>query len=122
MFPSTRYSIGGQISFDIFPAGWDKRYCLQHLDAEAKKPDGIEYKYIHFFGDKTEPGGNDYELYSDPRVVGHSVRDPDDCAVQLQEILSNKWLGLEPGEGSMLWLVFKFGKQASSEILVKIQF
>lgn len=22
------YSIGGQISFDVFPTGWDKRYCL----------------------------------------------------------------------------------------------
>ena len=88
MFPA-RYSIGGQISFDIFPNGWDKRYCLQHLAAEAKKPDGIEYTDIHFFGDKTSPGGNDYELYSDPRVVGHSVTDPDDCAVQLRKILSD---------------------------------
>jgi phosphomannomutase len=23
-----RYSIGGQISFDVFPQGWDKSYCL----------------------------------------------------------------------------------------------
>lgn len=27
------YSIGGQISFDCFPAGWDKTYCLNFLDA-----------------------------------------------------------------------------------------
>ena len=39
---------GGQISFDVFPEGWDKRYCLQYL-----KKDGI--KNIHFFGDKTSP-------------------------------------------------------------------
>ncbi|KAG9248413.1 eukaryotic phosphomannomutase [Calycina marina] len=83
------YSIGGQISFDVFPEGWDKRYCLQHLEAEALKEGGIEYKYIHFFGDKTSPGGNDYEIYSDPRVIGHSVTDPDDCAAQLKKILSN---------------------------------
>jgi len=25
------YSIGGQISFDVFPQGWDKTYCLRYL-------------------------------------------------------------------------------------------
>lgn len=25
------FCIGGQISIDCFPVGWDKRYCLQHL-------------------------------------------------------------------------------------------
>ena len=39
-----KYSIGGQISFDVFPNGWDKTYCLQFLE---------EFKTIHFFGDKT---------------------------------------------------------------------
>ncbi|CRK07375.1 hypothetical protein BN1708_017086, partial [Verticillium longisporum] len=47
------YSIGGQLSFDVFPQGWDKTYCLKHLDDEARKPGGIEYTTIHFFGDKT---------------------------------------------------------------------
>jgi hypothetical protein len=28
------YSIGGQISFDCFPTGWDKTYCLNFLDAK----------------------------------------------------------------------------------------
>ena len=23
-----KFSIGGQISFDVFPIGWDKTYCL----------------------------------------------------------------------------------------------
>lgn len=40
------FSIGGQISFDVFPVGWDKTYCLNHLADEG-------YKQIHFFGDKT---------------------------------------------------------------------
>jgi hypothetical protein len=43
------YSIkikGGQISFDVFPIGWDKTYCLRHIEAE-------NFKTIHFFGDKT---------------------------------------------------------------------
>ena len=36
------FSIGGQISFDVFPAGWDKTYCLKFL-AEG------EFDEIHFF-------------------------------------------------------------------------
>lgn len=79
------YSIGGQISFDVFPTGWDKTYCLQHLAAE-KDISGVEYKTIHFFGDKTFEGGNDYEIYSDPRTIGHSVTGPEDTMQQLKEI------------------------------------
>ncbi len=26
------FSIGGQISFDVFPNGWDKTYCLKFLN------------------------------------------------------------------------------------------
>ena len=30
------YSIGGQISFDVFPNGWDKTYCLRHVAKNSK--------------------------------------------------------------------------------------
>jgi len=50
-----KYSIGGQISFDVFPEGWDKTYCLKFLSES-------DFDEIHFFGDKTFPGGNDYEI------------------------------------------------------------
>lgn len=79
------FSIGGQISFDVFPTGWDKTYCLQHIEAE-KDISGIEYKTIHFFGDKSFPGGNDWEIYSDPRTEGHAVSGPDDTMKQLKEL------------------------------------
>lgn len=82
----TSFAIGGQISFDVFPNGWDKTYCLRHLEDEAKKPGGIEYKTIHFFGDKTSPGGNDYELFEDERTVGHTVTDPQDTIRQVKEL------------------------------------
>lgn len=36
------YSIGGQISFDVFPEGWDKRYCLPYVK---------DFDEIHFFGE-----------------------------------------------------------------------
>jgi phosphomannomutase len=81
-----RYSIGGQISFDVFPKGWDKTFCLNHLEREAKEPGGIEYTTVHFFGDKTSPGGNDYELYNDPRTIGHSVHGPADTARIVKEL------------------------------------
>jgi len=80
------YAIGGKISFDIYPVGWDKTYCLRHLEAEAAKPGGIKYNTIHFFGDKTSQGGNDYELFTDPRTIGHTVKDPEDTAAQVKEL------------------------------------
>ncbi|OIW34402.1 eukaryotic phosphomannomutase [Coniochaeta ligniaria NRRL 30616] len=80
------FSIGGQISFDVFPTGWDKTYCLQHLENEAKRPGGVEYTTIHFFGDKTMEGGNDYEIFSDKRTVGHTVTGPENTMEQLREI------------------------------------
>ena len=44
-YPLT-YSIGGKISFDVFPYGWDKTYALGRVADE-------EFEEIHFFGDKT---------------------------------------------------------------------
>jgi hydroxymethylpyrimidine pyrophosphatase-like HAD family hydrolase len=79
------FSIGGQISFDVFPVGWDKTYCLRHLEEDAQRPGGITYKNIHFFGDKTFEGGNDYEIFSDERTIGHSVNNPDDTARIVKE-------------------------------------
>lgn len=79
------YSIGGQISFDVFPAGWDKTYCLQHLATE-KNVSGVEYTTIHFFGDKAFKGGNDYEIFEDKRTEGHKVKSPEDTMAILKEL------------------------------------
>ncbi|KAG8699571.1 Phosphomannomutase [Ceratobasidium sp. 395] len=73
------FSIGGQISFDVFPIGWDKTYALRHVEDEG-------FEEIHFFGDKTYEGGNDYEIYVDKRVIGHSVTNPDDTMRILREL------------------------------------
>ena len=81
------YSIGGQISFDAFPTGWDKTYCLRHVEAE-KERSGVEYSTIHFFGDKTQKGGNDYEIFSDKRTIGHAVDGPADTMKQLKELFN----------------------------------
>jgi len=77
------FSIGGQISFDVFPTGWDKTYCLRHVEDEG-------FEEIHFFGDKTYEGGNDYEIYTDSRTIGHSVTSPADTARILEEMFLTK--------------------------------
>ncbi|KAF9462947.1 eukaryotic phosphomannomutase [Collybia nuda] len=73
------FSIGGQISFDIFPNGWDKTYALNHVQDE-------DFEEIHFFGDKTYKGGNDHEIYIDPRTVGHAVTGPAHTIRLLKEL------------------------------------
>jgi len=47
-------SIGGHISIDIYPKGADKSQIIKDFE-------GV-YDYIHFFGDRTEHGGNDYSI------------------------------------------------------------
>ena len=72
------FSIGGQISFDVFPTGWDKSFCLQYVEKE--------YDEIHFYGDKCYKGGNDHEIFVDPRTIGHEVANPADTIKSLKEV------------------------------------
>uniref|UniRef100_A0A8C5QLB9 Phosphomannomutase n=1 Tax=Leptobrachium leishanense TaxID=445787 RepID=A0A8C5QLB9_9ANUR len=74
-----QFTRGGMISFDIFPEGWDKRFCLDALADE-------KFSTIHFFGNETSPGGNDYEIYSDPRTIGHTVASPEDTLRRCREL------------------------------------
>ncbi|XP_047953892.1 phosphomannomutase-like [Salvia hispanica] len=95
------FSIGGQISFDVsnficvcyisikcsvylskmFPAGFsprlDKTYCLKYLE---------EFQEVHFFGDKTYKGGNDYEIFESERTNGHTVTSPEDIINQCTKL------------------------------------
>lgn len=68
------FSIGGQISFDVFPKGWDKTFCLQYIEPPYES--GISE--VHFFGDKTSPGGNDFEIFTSEKTIGHTVTCPED--------------------------------------------
>ena len=79
------FSIGGQISFDAFPTGWDKTFCLKHVEAERERS-GVVYETVHFFGDKCYEGGNDWEIFDDKRTIGHAVKDPDDTYAQVKKI------------------------------------
>ncbi|TFY72911.1 hypothetical protein EVG20_g102 [Dentipellis fragilis] len=73
------FSIGGEISFDVFPNGWNKTYALKHVEREG-------FEEIHFFGDKTYKGGNDYEIFNDPRTIGHTVSSPADTLRIVKEL------------------------------------
>lgn len=72
------YAIGGQISFDVFPIGWDKTYSLQFLNDK--------YENIYFMGDKTEPGGNDYEIFESKLTKSYSVKNYLDTISKCKEL------------------------------------
>ena len=77
-----KFSVGGQISFDAFPVGWDKTYSLRFVEKDFAK--------IHFFGDKTYEGGNDYEIFVDERTEGHSVTTYTETITYLKDNLIGK--------------------------------
>ncbi|KAM9843738.1 phosphomannomutase 1 isoform 2-T2 [Aulostomus maculatus] len=59
--------------------GWDKRLCLELLERE-----GLDA--IYFFGNETSAGGNDYEIFNDPRTIGFTVYSPADTARLCREL------------------------------------
>jgi len=75
-----QFAMGGQISIDAFPKGWDKTFCLQFVEKDG-------FEKIHFFGDKTAAGGNDHEIFEDSRTIGHTVTGPDNTRQQLKKLL-----------------------------------
>ena len=52
-FPAITVALGGQTGLDIGPQGSDKSQILRDFNEDDE---------LHFFGDRMEPGGNDYSL------------------------------------------------------------
>lgn len=52
MFPDLTAVVAGDTGIDIYPKGCDKSQILDEFDIS----------HVMFFGDKTEKGGNDYEI------------------------------------------------------------
>ena len=79
---SITVKFGGSTSFDIYPNGWDKRYCLTHFaDWET-----------WFVGDRCEEGGNDQELYEHLFDEGRSFKTEDTNQTRLiidEQIIPN---------------------------------
>ena len=53
LFKGMTIKLGGETSFDIYPAGWNKSFVLKDLTSYD----------IWFVGDKCENNGNDKEIY-----------------------------------------------------------
>lgn len=62
-FPQYDFAVGGSISMDIVPKGRGKEQIAAHLRQNYPQ------HRIVFFGDKTFPGGNDYELATALRAL-----------------------------------------------------
>lgn len=74
-----QFSIGGMISIDIMPRNWDKTYSLKFLE---------EFKTIYFMGDKVDKGGNDYEIFVNPRTISKRTSSPDETIQHINKFLS----------------------------------
>eukprot|EP01057_Protomagalhaensia_wolfi_P001974 Protomagalhaensia_wolfi_Nauph_80__1973@NODE_2247_length_1154_cov_20_425112_g1753_i0_p1_GENE_NODE_2247_length_1154_cov_20_425112_g1753_i0NODE_2247_length_1154_cov_20_425112_g1753_i0_p1_ORF_typecomplete_len293_score44_82PMM/PF03332_13/2_6e56Hydrolase_3/PF08282_12/0_0037SOCS_box/PF07525_16/0_074Trehalose_PPase/PF02358_16/0_34Trehalose_PPase/PF02358_16/2_2e03_NODE_2247_length_1154_cov_20_425112_g1753_i02351113 len=75
------FAIGGQISLDIYPRGWDKSFCLGLMKLD-------QFNEIHFFGDRCSEGGNDHGIYIDERVTHrHAVDGPEKTLGILRSLL-----------------------------------
>lgn len=75
------FSLGSSVSIDMFVEGYRKPFCLQFIHNNERD--------IYFFGDKTSPGGNDYEISIDNRIKqSFTVTSPEDTI----EILKKEFL------------------------------
>ncbi|BCS83345.1 phosphomannomutase [Cotonvirus japonicus] len=75
---------GGNVGIAVYPVGWNKAQIMDFIN------DNVIFDKIYFFGDRTDPTGNDYPLYSHHQITGISVTDYFDTIIKLGKIfLSN---------------------------------
>ena len=72
-------AVGGEISVDIYPIHKNKGQVLEYLKGEGP---------IYFFGDQTQPGGNDHALASKLEFpnVAFPVSGPEDTIKVLKDL------------------------------------
>jgi len=66
LFPEFDVQVAGETGIDITVKGKDKSQILVDFDLNSDK--------IYFFGDKMEPGGNDYSLGFALATKGHDIK------------------------------------------------
>jgi phosphomannomutase len=74
-FEGITATVGGETGIDIHPTGADKSQILKDFNKEDK---------IYFFGDRTEPGGNDYPIAKLLGKNAYQVKDWRDTWERLQ--------------------------------------
>lgn len=80
--PEFEYEVGGTTSINAFIPGMNKVFGMTHLMEELK----VEKKDILYFGDMTQPGGNDYPVVQ-MGIDTITVRSHEDTAYALRGIL-----------------------------------
>jgi phosphomannomutase len=70
--------LGGAVGIAVYPKGWDKSQVVDFFNAHDE---------IYYFGDKTEPDGNDYPLFSHPAVHGVAVNNYNDTINYLKKMI-----------------------------------
>ena len=81
--PSYQYEIGGTTSINAFTPGMNKQFGMTHLMEELK----VTKDDILYFGDMTQPGGNDYPVV-EMGINTITVRSHEDTAYALRGITS----------------------------------
>ena len=80
--PEFEYEIGGTTSINAITPGMNKVFGMTHLMEELK----VEKPEILYFGDMTQPGGNDYPVVQ-MGIETITVRSHEDTAYSLRGIL-----------------------------------
>lgn len=80
--PEFDYEIGGTTSINAITPGMNKKFGMTHLLEELK----VKKSDILYFGDMTQPGGNDYPVVQ-MGIDTITVRSHEDTAFALQGIL-----------------------------------
>ena len=80
--PEFAYEIGGTTSINAFKPGMNKTFGMDHLMSEL----GVEKADILYFGDMTQPGGNDYPVV-EMGIDTITVRSHEDTAFALRGII-----------------------------------
>ena len=80
--PEFEYEIGGTTSVNSFVPGTNKTFGVKHLLEEL----GVEKSDILYFGDMTQPGGNDYPVV-EMGIDTITVRNHEDTGFALKGIL-----------------------------------
>ncbi len=80
--PDFLFEIGGTTSINVAKAGMNKEFGMTHLLEELQ----VEKNQILYFGDMTQPGGNDYPVVQ-MGIDTITVRSHEDTAFALRGIL-----------------------------------
>ena len=81
--PEFDYEIGGTTSINAFTPGMNKQFGMNHLLEELH----VEKSDVLYFGDMTQPGGNDYPVVQ-MGIDTITVRSHEDTAYALRGILN----------------------------------